>query len=109
MCSGTYLPLTAVLGGLLFVRPEGYLEAARDVIRLSPHMAELQQQVACYPCLCEKRRGAELNAACSDWERAPMRLWVPWQQSCTVRVGLPWTVSVPPDRVWTLPHNSAEQ
>ena len=40
-----YLPLTAVLGGSLFVRPEGYQEAARDVVRLSPHIAELQEQV----------------------------------------------------------------
>lgn len=43
--AGTYLPLTAVLGGSLFVRPEGFLEADRDVIRLSPSIQELQQQV----------------------------------------------------------------
>jgi hypothetical protein len=43
--AGMYLPLTAVLGGSLFVRPEGYQEAARDVVRLSPHIAELQEQV----------------------------------------------------------------
>lgn len=45
MLAGTYLPLTAVLGGSLFVQPEGYLEADRDVIRLSPSIQELQQQV----------------------------------------------------------------
>lgn len=45
MSAGMYLPLTAVLGGSLFVRPEGYQEAARDVVRLSPHIAELQEQV----------------------------------------------------------------
>ncbi len=45
LCAGTYLPLTAVLGGRLFVRPMGYLEAARDVIRLSPHIPEMLAQV----------------------------------------------------------------
>lgn len=40
-----YLPLTAVLGGSLFVRPEGYREADRDVVRLSPNIADLQAQV----------------------------------------------------------------
>ena len=43
--AGTYLPLTAVLGGSLFVRAEGYREADRDVVRLSPHISELQEQV----------------------------------------------------------------
>lgn len=43
--SGTYLPLTAVLGGSLFVRPEGFLEADRDVLRLSPSIEELERQV----------------------------------------------------------------
>ena len=44
-CAGTYLPLTAVLDGSLFVRPEGYREASRDVIRLSPSITELRRQV----------------------------------------------------------------
>ena len=51
-CTGTYLPLTAVLGGLLFVRVEGYLEADRDVIRLDPDVATMQAQqgyVCCMP------------------------------------------------------------
>lgn len=34
-----------MLGGCLFVRPTGYLEAARDVIRLSPHIHEMLAQV----------------------------------------------------------------
>lgn len=49
---GTYLPLTAVLGGLLFVRVEGYLEADRDVIRLDPDVGTMQAQqgyVCCMP------------------------------------------------------------
>ncbi len=37
--------MTAVLGGLLFVQPEGYGEAQRDVIRLSPDILALQEQV----------------------------------------------------------------
>ena len=37
--------MTAVLGGLLFVQPEGYAEAQRDVIRLSPDILDLQEQV----------------------------------------------------------------
>ena len=51
-CAGIYLPLTAVLGGLLFVRVEGYLEADRDVIRLDPDVATMQAQqgyVCCMP------------------------------------------------------------
>lgn len=51
-CTGTYLPLTAVLGGLLFVRVEGYMEADRDVIRLDPDVATMQAQqgyVCCMP------------------------------------------------------------
>lgn len=50
--AGTYLPLTAVLGGLLFVRVEGYMEADRDVIRLNPDVASMQAQqgyVCCMP------------------------------------------------------------
>ena len=43
--AGQYLPMTAVLGGLLFVQPEGYAEAQRDVIRLSPDILALQEQV----------------------------------------------------------------
>ncbi|KAL0018632.1 hypothetical protein WJX77_009530 [Trebouxia sp. C0004] len=49
---GVYLPLTAVLGGLLFVRVEGYLEADRDVIRLDPSVETMQAQqgyVCCMP------------------------------------------------------------
>ena len=42
--AGTYLPVTAVLGGLLYAKPEGYKEAKRDVIRLSSDLAELQKQ-----------------------------------------------------------------
>ena len=52
MIAGVYLPLTAVLGGLLFVRVEGYLEADRDVIRLDPSVETMQAQqgyVCCMP------------------------------------------------------------
>ena len=41
-----------MLGGLLFVRVEGYLEADRDVIRLDPDVATMQAQqgyVCCMP------------------------------------------------------------
>ena len=38
--------MTAVLGGLLFVQPEGYSEAQRDVIRLSPDILALQEQAS---------------------------------------------------------------
>jgi len=50
--SGCYLPLTAALGGLLFVQPEGYMEASRDVIRLSSKVDELlcqQGYITCDP------------------------------------------------------------
>eukprot|EP00887_Chlorella_sp_A99_P007742 scaffold20.g7742.t1 len=50
--AGCYLPLTAVLGGLLFLRPEGFEEAARDVVRLTPDLLQLvgqQGYVSCEP------------------------------------------------------------
>jgi hypothetical protein len=50
--AGCYLPLTAALGGRLFLQPEGYLEASRDVIRLSPDVEKLvgqQGYVSCDP------------------------------------------------------------
>ena len=62
MHSGTYLPLTAVLGGLLFVRPEGYLEGDRDVIRLDPDVGVMQAQqgyVCCNPTPASFRQGRD--------------------------------------------------
>ncbi|RMZ53056.1 hypothetical protein APUTEX25_001175, partial [Auxenochlorella protothecoides] len=50
--AGCYLPLTSVLGGLLFLAPEGFCEAARDVVRLSADLgAVLAQQgyISCDP------------------------------------------------------------
>jgi len=50
--AGCYLPLTAALRGRLFLQPEGYLEASRDVIRLSPDVEKLvgqQGYVSCAP------------------------------------------------------------
>ncbi len=50
--AGTYLPLTAVLGGSLFLKPAGYLEASRDVVRLSPHIPDMLAQqgyISCEP------------------------------------------------------------
>ena len=41
---GCYLPITAALGGLLFLRPAGYREASRDVVRLSPDINHLLSQ-----------------------------------------------------------------
>ena len=48
--SGLYLPLTAVLGGVLFVRPEGYAEAQRDVIRLTADVELLREQQGFITC-----------------------------------------------------------
>ena len=48
--TGTYLPVTAVLGGLLYAQPEGYKEARRDVIRLSSDLRELQKQQGYATC-----------------------------------------------------------
>lgn len=48
--AGAYLALTAVLGGLLFVQPEGYEEAVRDVIRLSPDADVLKGQQGYITC-----------------------------------------------------------
>ena len=50
VCTGLYLPLTAVLGGLLFVRPEGYAEAQRDVVRLTSDEQLLPEQEGYITC-----------------------------------------------------------
>ena len=47
-----YLPVLAVLGGKLFVKPSGFHESHRDVIRLSPVIAEIEKQqghISCDP------------------------------------------------------------
>lgn len=49
---GMYLPVIAVLGGMLFMRPSGFKESKRDVIRLTPVIAEIEQQqghITCEP------------------------------------------------------------
>ena len=49
---GCYLPLMAALDGLLFIQPDGFLEASRDVIRLSSDVNEILSQqgyVSCEP------------------------------------------------------------
>jgi len=48
--SGCYLPLTAVLGGLLFLRPSGFEEASRDVIRLSSNITFMMGQQGYASC-----------------------------------------------------------
>ena len=40
-----------MLGGLLFVRVEGYHEADRDVIRLAPDVAVMQEQQGYVWCM----------------------------------------------------------
>ncbi len=50
--------MTAVLGGLLYAKPEGYKEANRDVIRLSSDLAELQKQQGY--ATCEPEDGHDL-------------------------------------------------
>ena len=56
-----YLPLTGMLGGLLFVAPQGYTEALRDVIRLSPEIRDLETQAGYI--MCEPPRGGVGTAA----------------------------------------------
>ena len=48
--AGCYLPLTAVLGGSLFLRAEGFMEAQRDVIRLTPALSSLTGQQGYLTC-----------------------------------------------------------
>ncbi|KAK9815754.1 hypothetical protein WJX72_009012 [[Myrmecia] bisecta] len=50
--TGSYLPVSAVLGGLLYAQPEGYCEAVRDVVRLSASIRLLKEQqgyISCEP------------------------------------------------------------
>ena len=56
--AGTYLPVTAVLGGLLYAKPEDYKEAKRDVIRLSSDLVELQKQQGY--ATCEPEEGHDM-------------------------------------------------
>lgn len=49
MCAGVYLPVTAVLGGRLFLRPDGFVEASRDVVRLSPDINFVLSQQVGFP------------------------------------------------------------
>ena len=47
-----YLPVIAILGGMLFMRPSGFKESKRDVIRLSPVIPDIQEQqghITCEP------------------------------------------------------------
>lgn len=62
--AGCYLPLTAVLGGRLFLRPSGFQEASRDVIRLSPDIAVmLTQQVGHRPAGSNQAMHPPMSAA----------------------------------------------
>lgn len=56
-----YVPLTGMLGGLLFVAPQGYTEALRDVIRLSPEISDLETQAGYI--MCEPPRSGAATAA----------------------------------------------
>lgn len=47
---GCYLPLTSALDGLLFLQPEGFQEAARDVVRLSANVSKMLLQQGCISC-----------------------------------------------------------
>lgn len=85
-----YLPLTAVLGGLLFVRVEGYLEADRDVIRLDPSVETMQAQqgyVCCMPqAVPYEGRGRETYVAplhcCVRVLPSQVCLSVVWRERC---------------------------
>jgi hypothetical protein len=48
--TGKYLPVMAVLDGLLFVWVEGYREALRDVIRLGPSITRIMAQQGYIRC-----------------------------------------------------------
>ncbi len=61
-----YLPVTAVLGGRLFVAAEGYEEAVRDVVRLCADVAGLLEQQA--------RRAPLRPPACASPAGAPSAL-----------------------------------
>ena len=56
--AGVYLPVTAVLGGRLFVTAEGYEEAVRDVVRLCADVPGLLDQVK--PCWASQPLSAPL-------------------------------------------------
>ena len=45
-----YLPVIAILGGMLFMRPSGFKESKRDVIRLSPVIKDIESQQGLITC-----------------------------------------------------------
>ena len=82
--TGMYLPATCTVGeGLLYVKPEGYLEADKDVVILSQDIEELQKQEGQITCLQEPL------AAGSDSENEYFDANDPFH--CALKV---WRVSV---------------
>lgn len=75
--AGVYLPLTAALGGRLFLQPEGYKEASRDVIRLSTEVDQLvgqQGYVSCDPLESLDFEGHPLGPLHVAMEATPSRV-----------------------------------
>ena len=71
---GAYLPLTAALGGLLFLSPVGYQEATRDVIRLSVQVEDLLNQQGYIVCEPMDLPGTESRPLHVSMEVIPSRV-----------------------------------
>ena len=79
---GCYLPITAVLGGRLFLRPDGFQEASRDVVRLSPDIAYVLSQQA------GDRGGVRWREACCSGGCWAGRAWAAGPRKAEAGKGL---------------------
>lgn len=59
---GVYLPVSWVLGGLLFVQPEGYFEASHDAVHLVGQDGRIQRTQSFITCQPLPREGEEPRA-----------------------------------------------
>ena len=89
---GTYLPLVASLGGLLFLHPNGYEEATRDVIRLSVNVEDLVNQQGYIVCDPPDLPGVEEKPLHVTMEVIPSRVLSEFQTFKHLEVVAPGTL-----------------
>jgi len=89
---GVYLPLTAALGGLLFLSAVGYQEATRDVIRLSVQVEDLLNQQGYIVCEPMDLAGHESRPLHVSMEVIPSRVLSEFQTFKHLKVIAPGTL-----------------
>lgn len=89
---GTYLPLIAPLGGLLFLQPLDYQEATRDVIRLSVDVSDLMNQQGYIVCDSVDLPGVDDQPLHVTMEVVPSRVLSEFQTFKHMEVVAPGTL-----------------